>query len=351
MKIKISNSTKWIISAVLVVCIGVLGIFILKNSKHAATTQQERIKYQYTYGTGVDYAVNLKPNILYEENKLLEDQTYIAEFINNISANFRIKFEGQGDADIQGEYSVIAQITGYTHQEEVKKDIWKKEFVLAEPKAFEGKETYNLEKAITINFHQYNALSKAIIEASKVNIPVELRVTMRGNLVATNAHGTINKPIETSLILPLGSNYFTISKAGVGENVEAIKEIAQVPMPTSKKVVGLYIGGIILAGLLLAGVWLLTSAPTEEDLRRRDINKILTAHGSRMVGVDEIIETSYKEDYEVGNIEDLVKIADELEKPLIYQYSKEVLDIDRFYVMDQEVRYSYRVKPKELLLK
>lgn len=344
MKIKISKSMKLIISILLIAGIGILGVLALGEGKSTSNIEEEKIKYQYTYGTNIDYTVNLVPNILYGENKLPEDQTYITEFIKDISTGFKIDFSGQGAADIQGDYEVVAQVVGYTSQQETKQEIWKKEFVLANKEPFTAKENYTLEKVVTIDFHKYNELSKAIIEASKVNVPVELRVVMRGNLVATNTYGTINKPIETSLILPLGSNYFTIVEAGVGKNTESIKETIQIPVPMNKKMIGLYIGGIVVLLIALAGVWLLTTLPTEEDLRRKGINKILTEHGSRMVAVEEIPKINCKEHYEVGSIEDLVKIADELEKPLLYKYSKEPLDIKKFYVMDENVRYSYQLK-------
>lgn len=342
-KIKLNLTIKRVLTLLFILGIGILSVQAIKEKQNIGVKQEEKIKYEYTYGTDVNYAANLVSNILYETEKIYENQTYISAFIKNINVNFRTKFKGSDTTQIKGNYEVIAQIAGYNIQKEEKIDIWTKNFMLAPQTTFEKQDICDLQKLVVIDYHTYNDLAKAIIEASKVNVPVELRVMMKGELIADNDYEAITKPIETTLIIPLGNPYFNITKIGKGENTDSIKEVIETPIPPNTKLIGLYITGIIVLILLLIVIWVFTTKPDQLDIRRKRINKILKTHSSRLVAVDEILDTKNQERYEVQKIDDLIKIADELEKPIIYPYNRNVLKIDAFYVMDKDLRYIYKL--------
>lgn len=342
-KIKLNPTIKYIVSILLIISIVFLGMQALKESKNVVTQQEEKIHYEYTYGTDINYAVNLVPNILYDTEKLYEDEIYISEFIKSINVNFKAHFKGSETTEIKGNYEIIAQLAGYVTQREEKQDIWTKDFTLVPSTAFEGQDTYELEKLTMVDYHTYNQLATAIIEASKVSLPVELRIMMKGELVADNAYKKVTQPIASTLVIPLGSTYFNITKLGVGETTDAVKEVIETPLPPNTKAIVGYVAGMVVLIVLLVAMWLCTVKPDSVDLRRKQIKKILTTHGSRMVAVDEIVEGEYKANYEVKSIEDLVKIADELEKPIIYAYNRNELKITTFYVMDKENRYIYHM--------
>jgi len=48
--------------------------------------------------------------------------------------------------------------------------------------------------------------------------------------------------------------------------------------------------------------------------------------------------------HEVKSIDDLIRVSDEIEKPVMYRYNKNVRDINRFYVFDDNFVYIFKVK-------
>lgn len=347
-KIKLNPTIKLVLTILFIVGIGILSVQAIKEKQNIQMKQEEKIKYQYTYGTDINYAANLIPNILYEVEKIYENETYISEFIKSINVNFRMKFEGSDSTQIKGNYEIIAQMAGYSTQKEEKMDLWTKNFMLVPQTNFEEKDICEIQKLVVMDYHTYNDLAKAIMEVSKVNVPVELRVMMKGEIKGENDYETIIKPIDTNLVIPLGTPYFNITKVGVGETTDSIKEVVETPIPPNTKLVGFYIGGIGILIVLIIVIWVFTTQPDELDIRRKRISKILNNHSSRLVGVGEVLDKNANERYEVQNIDDLIKIADELEKPIIYQYNRDILKINALYVMDKDIRYSYKLG-KELV--
>lgn len=347
-KIKMDQRVRWIITGIFIVGIIAFSMQAIKESKNIGIEQQEKIKYEYTAGTDINYAVNLVPNILYDTEKIYEEETYISEFIKSINVNFKMYFKGSDTAKIKGDYKVIAQMAGYTGQKEEKKDIWTKNFELVPATSFEQQDSCKVQQLVVIDYHTYDALAQTITEASKVNVPVELRIIIEGQMIADTAYDAITQPIASTLVIPLKNAYFNIEKLGVDVTTDAIKDITEITLPPNNKVIGQNVTGVIILIILLIILWSITTKLDATDIKQKEINKILKNHSSRLVAVDNIVETAQQEIYEVKTMDDLVKIADELEKPIIYQYNRNVLKINVFYVMDKTCRYIYRMSDEPI---
>lgn len=76
----------------------------------------------------------------------------------------------------------------------------------------------------------------------------------------------------------------------------------------------------------------------------RKVGRIFTEHGSRMVGVDVLNSDKFVNNYSLAHLQDLVKLADELEKPIMYVKEKEQEAINTFYVADQDNLYTFKLE-------
>lgn len=348
-KIKLDTKIKGAIIIGLIILIGVLGLGYIQQLQKEDTVEEEQTVYEYTYNTDIKYAVNLIENALYEEEKLGEDQIYLAEFIRSINNHFTVSFTGSEESEISGQYKIEAQVAGYTTQriedKEVKQDIWNKSFELVPVQNFKGKGTsYETQKTVEVDYKSYNEFAKTIIEATKVNAPAELRIKVIGQMDIQTPYEFIEKPIEILTTMPLEGSYFTITVQGEEAVEDSIKEKVTVTLPPDQRTRVLYlvgIGVIVLVAVLILGF---TTAPTGEDKRIKEIKQLLTNYGSRMVGVKAIEDEGYDKYYEVKSLEDLVKIADELEQPLLYENNRDMLAIQKFYVIDSGSVYSYQLE-------
>ncbi|WP_069999550.1 DUF5305 family protein [Cellulosilyticum sp. I15G10I2] len=327
-------------------------VFLIIKEYQAEHVREERETiYEYSMKSKVNYKVHVKPNILYEEEQLGEEQMYLTEFVDYISADFTSDFTGSDNIDIDGKYAIAAEVRGYTTKNDEKQIIWRKDFELVPEQRFKRSADKNsIKKEIQVNFPEYNQFAQSVLEASKVNLSVELVVKLLGSQTLDIPKGPLKDELQTSIIIPLNNGYFNITKEGETEKSDIVEEVTKIPVDINRRWIGIC-GGLVGAGILGIILMILFTAPLNaEDLRKKKIKKILNEHGSRMVIVDHIKITEDLEVYHVKTIDDLIKIADEIEKPVFYEQRDEIMEITKFYVKEQGILYIYEIEEEITLV-
>jgi hypothetical protein len=295
--------------------------------------------YEYTNKTDIHYKVSLKPNNLFAQTTQEEGQVYLTNLVDTITATFSYAFSGKSQIDIQGDYEIIAVLEGSSLQNNKRVSIWKKQVVLVPKTSFEKKDTqFNLTKDVNLNLKQYKAFANAIKEEAKVDADVSLTAAMNVNLDSMTEYGRIQDQVASSISLPLKTSYFEITNIGIGDQPGAIENVKQVPVDQKFSVIGLaLLGFILLAGLVCL---ILLTKEIPEDPYLKKLKMIMKQFSNRMVALDsDIIERGDK--YQVQSVDDLVKLSDELGKPILYRTFADLKKITTFYIFDEKCIYYF----------
>jgi len=337
----------------LIVVLGILMIFLIvlgiKTYQTPIVKEEEKVKYEYSNEVKVNYDAYLKPNRLYTQTMLAEEPFYLSGFVKDIVVKFNMGFHSSVEAEVKGEYEIAVQLQGYEIEREEKHVIWTKEME-GEPKAsFKKKDiSHSIVKEISIPFETYNEFVTAVMEDAKANTEAEIVIRLMGKKSVTIDGKTKEIPIDTIVSIPLVKTYFGITKEGTEASKEVGKETIKIEIPPNMNHVIFY-GVLAFISLLgIAGVVIVTIQPTLKDKYINRRKMLFQEHGSRMVAVDYIEEADSLEIYRVTTLDDLIKIADEIEKPVLYMHFNDILKINKFYVKDRNILYSYQV-PEELL--
>ena len=340
MKININKKLKIGLVSVLVILIGIISFLLYKEIKEPGFEEQKKPVYSYNNKANVNYKVSVKPNKLYETNPLDEGKLYITEFADYINTTFNYEFVGERVADLKGNYSIIAKVQGFTGEAEKIVNIWEKNFSIVNKKNFIIKDkNKSIQEEIKINLDEYNAFVKEIIELSKINCQTTLSIIMDINLKGDTDKGPIEELISPSLIIPLNTSMFQI---GGNTNIEkpgAIEETIKIQLPVNKNKITLF--GIIIGVLSIALIYLIfftVPAPTKDPLEKT-LKQIFKKHGDRLVALNSDSSIIGISTNLVKSIDDLVRIADEIGKPILYKYSPNYKEIKRFYVIDRDDIY------------
>ena len=338
MKIKINKKLRISLISVAIV-LSFLTVFLIYSKVYNPGFEEQKIPvYSYLSNGSINYDVYLKPNNLYKSNKLEEGKLYISEFVDYIDTNLKYEFNGETNADIRGEYNIVAKVQGFTGEGEKLLNIWEKDFPITKYKLIntnDGKVSIN--ENIKLNLTQYNAFVEEIKESSKINCDTSLTLLMNVNLNGDTDEGNFKEAISPSLTIPLDESMFAITGNNIIDQPGTIEKISQVQIPVNKNQVILY--GIILVFLIIALIILIffTEIESSKDPLEKELKKIFKKHGDRLVALSSNIQT--KEFLIVKSMEDLVKIADETEKPIFYKYSDDYKEINKFYVFNRNEIY------------
>lgn len=341
MKFSINKKLRIVLIVVLIIAISGVSFLLYREVKHPGFEEQSVPIYSYNNKANVDFMVYFKPNELYNTESMNEDQIYITEFVDYIKADFNYQFSGDKAKNLNGTYDIIAKVIGYTTDRDNNViNIWEKDFTLIPSKKFTiDSETKSIKESVDIHLTDYNAFVKRILEASKVNCQTNLNVIMNINVKGDTGVGEIDETITPSLTIPLNTSTIEITGNREIEKPGAIESTRKVQFPVNRNMVVLY-GGII--GVLVIGAIFLiffTEGILSKDPYEKTLKKIFKKHGDRFVALNTEITTSFENTSTVKSMDDLVRIADELGKPIMYKYSEDYRDITRFYVVNEDQIY------------
>lgn len=345
MKKSVNKRLKIALVAVLLIIIAIISPLLYLAVKNPGVREEKIILLNYSNKSDVKYKVFLTPNPLYSGDNIEEGKLYLTSFVDHIKTTFQYEFNIDKPADVKGDYEVTAIVEGYTTEEEKIKTIWRKEFKLFPKTSFESKGTKaSIDKEIVFSLIEYDSFATQISEATKLNIPVKASIVMNINMRAQEGKNIIEKKFAPSITIPLGTNYFEVVKGGVDEKPEIIEETKQIPLPVNQSVVIAYgiIIGIAFLALLYLIIFVKGNAPV--DILKKQLNKIFKSHGTRLVAINNEIGTSFGMYYKVKSIDDLVRIADELGRPIMYRYSTDSKEITKFYIHDDKSMFSFNLK-------
>lgn len=337
MKINMHKRLKIILLIMNLVVLLATSVFLYREYTIPQYTEEKASLYTYNNKAGINYNVFLRPNVLYEEESLGEGQTYITEFIDHIQASFYYDFSGEREADVKGSYEILAEIEAYSGQAETYKTIWKKGYILSPKKDFQDRnKAASIKKDITLDIHAYNDFAKSVIEASKISSSVKLTAFMNVHVEANTDKGAVSEQLSSNMVIPLNTNHFEISGNLVNEKPGSIQETIQVQLPVDKKRVTLYGGIIGLLFILLILLSFFTKGAEKKSSLEKKLKQIFKKHGDRLVALNSEVTVGTGYYSEVKSIEGLVRIADELGKPIMYKYSSNLEEISKFYVLDED---------------
>ena len=165
------------------------------------------------------------------------------------------------------------------------------------------------------------------------------------NLEAETDRGIVKENLTPSLIIPLRNSYFEIGGEQTIEKPGSIEEVIHVEDPRKQSNIVIFSVLDVLCLVILIFVFMRT-VPTNPDKLNREIKRIFKRHGERLVELDTHSRICFdsKDLWSVKSFEDLVRIADEISKPIVYQYDNSAaINVPVFYVFDDQKAFVYKL--------
>ena len=332
------------IIAVLFLCLALaLGGLYWSYTRPAETTVNYTA-FPYTHENSLAYRVHLLPNDLFTETSLEPGRAYISSLTDYIDTRFVFRFAAENEAAINGEYCVTASLTAYTGPEN--NLVWEKVFPLLPVKTFQlrGKEVL-LQEDVALPFSQYTRLADQIVEEtgfSPQNLSLEVSYDVAWTVDAPE--GTIAETAGPKLTIPLRASVFTVEGALEQKESGGISAVKTVPVPYIEEVKIGFITLSVLSCLLLLVFFQITVNREEKDnLTGKIVSSILKKHRDRVVRCAENnFSAGHDHVLTIASFDDLLKIADELGKPILYQSGAGENNYDHsFYVFSEHLAYRY----------
>lgn len=332
-KIKINKKIKKSLIIFLVISSGIFLFLQYKERSSVKSDVQEKTVFSYKTESPIDYKVHIIENPIYNTNVLPSDGIYITSLIKNIEIGFSHTFQGVRNCEISGSYDITASVKG-TIGKDKGNILWTKNFQLKPTTKFSGNDgKLSVKDSVLIDYHKYNNLCKELNSFTGVSTDDTLYITMNIKYDILTDKGTAKEQFSPTLSIPLDKNYFNINKINMDEKAGEIKKQVTVTLMPNRILILLYTIIGIISIILAAVIIFFTEEPDKKDIYRKKIKKIFKNYGIRLVAITDEILTDESNRQNVRSMDDLIKISDELEKPILYVYKNDILEIKSFYVL------------------
>jgi hypothetical protein len=315
-------------------------LYLLIDAISPGLRDEKSTLFQCENQAAIAYDVYLHPNLIFSEPILPPDKVIITEYVDYIAATCSYTYTGQDKANLTGYYEVAVLLEGYTGEGENLIPIWNKTFPIQPRMHFEQMDAshYTINKDVRLNLAQYNNYAVRISEESKVNAEVKMSLLMNIAIQAETSNGKINEHLCPSMVIPLDSSYFIVSGNPIVDKPGILEETKQIPIPVNSSKVFFLIAAISILTIMLILVLVFTKG-IEPGPRMKFLKKVFKKHGDRMVALKNIAIDTFELLFEVKSIDDLVRISDEIGKPILYQYEADSNNISSLYVIDGKEMY------------
>lgn len=293
--------------------------------------------YSYEQKGNLTYNVQLKPNDIYG-TAVGPGQTYFTKLVNSIDTNCSYRFTADKNAFMKVAYSIIATVDA--------PKMWKKDFILVPETVLNAQgKTISFNRDFQVDLAYFNAYLKAINEqlGSSAREP-KLVIRADISLEAVTEEGTVREALIPTMIVPLSSGDFKIGGELSPLENGSFTKTRQIADPTiqRKRMISIITASVL--GLLFMFFSFLTRSKQKEDNQQQKIDWIWRMYGDHMVKVQE--DVLMFDDFLViplGSPEELVKVADELSKPVIYQAPDDPERLPALFVIDGLTAYKYSI--------
>ncbi len=360
MRIGISKNLKRAVIAFTSILIIVLSFLFYFKLTIPEFKEVKSPTYNWSSKGIINYEVFLKPNMLYATKSLQEGGVYITQFTDSIKTVFRYEFKGDRMAGIKADYYIAAVVEGYQDKkgdyagegaagtesagknEAAVQVIWSKEYKLVPVSRVELKDkAAAITRAVTLKYEDYNSFAQKVIDASKLGLQTRITVTMNVILHADTDKGPVEDKASQSIAIPLGTNSFSIAKNELFEKPGMIEEVNKVRLPLNRRLIVTYTASVSILLILLASVVFLTRSKPGKSEYVKTLDRIFKKYGNRLAALNGVNSDDYSRCMIVRTIDDLIRISDEIQKPVLYRYDSEYNSISWFFVYDNERMYLF----------
>ena len=317
------------------IIITILGLILITIG--FKTTSKKSI---YSYQTTKDspYQVILKPNDLYPDLTLPSGHYYLSSSIKSLKINFKYHFKSLEPSNIKYTYNISSKLIGSMKDDNLElKNIWFKNFTLVPNISKKNiKNSFDLEKQISIDLDFYNNLVALYEKTYNVSISANLKVFLNISY-EINSKNLKNKIIkdQIELVIPLTDNITEVKENYTKKNNQTIEK-------KNNNIFNFYngIGLLLVIYPIILGVIKIT----KNDMSTLNIKNILKKYNDLIVTVTNKPNISNLKIMFLKNFDDLVIVANQNQTNIInYKVSNKQ---NNLYVIVQNYIYIYKITTK-----
>lgn len=344
-KIKMRKSMRYTYIIISLVLFAFSTSFFIKELFYKKTSSMQNEIYTYKTNLNTKYSVNLKENKFIDEKELPMGQVYVSDLIQNINMDINYNYQASEKTDIEYTYNIKGILRANFSKDGNSKKVWEKEYILLDNKSNNINDNkFQINENVQIDVNQYNKEINEFEQQMGMALDAKMYIVLQVNANTKISKTDVNNEYKSNIIIDLGEKTTEVSGNLNDEKID--KKYEEVQKQEKIDIVKIIIYGIMLIISINLLKYVLTQTRSGIRLNneyRRELNKILRFCQDKIVEVNNKIEVVSDNLIEVKDIEELIKLSEELFKPILYY---ELTDRQEawFCVISNNITYRFILK-------
>lgn len=317
---------------------------IQKNNQNTVTKEI----YKYTDKFNYDYKINLIDNKYMTDTDVTnKNLAYVTDLINNIDLYLNYEYLGNKQSNLNYNYSVVGRMQVVYSRDGEKQKIWdKEETLLNEKNNSNFGDNIKINEHLVLDLRDKNELLKDFKQQLGMTINAQFTVLLKIK-VQTNIEGKdVIDEFVPVLSVDLAEKTTKISGENNTQRTEYISK--EFKVTESQRVVFIILDIVlfVLSIIVLRYALMASVIVSVRNEFKYELNRILKICQDKIVEVSTKPNDENREIVLVKDFGELVKISEELFKPILY-YRKNDIDEAWFTVVSEKTSYRYILRKEE----
>ena len=300
----------------------------------------------YLNNFSYSYDVKTIPNEFVDYSGDTEYTAYVSNLIDKMNFNFKYKFEDTSGkkSNITYKYNIKGKLLGFYNKDGEDQKVIQKEYTISEGSSNSVKDnTFSINDDFTIEIMPLNDLIKEFTKSQEM--PISSRYDIIMNI---EIDGVTNSTLTYSPKISLEIGNKTTKVVGdnnVSENITLSNVEEKIKEPSAISKVFVVLLSILSIGCVLRILYLVFYTDEILVVKNRykgEVNEIIRAFQDRIVMIDNLPEMNTKNIVIVSNVEEIVKLSEELYKPILC-FENEAETNTQFFIMSDDTVYKFLI--------
>lgn len=303
--------------------------------KKPLATLSEKSVLDYTQVAALDYTVSMKPSTLYLSETLEPGGTYLTLLVDSINISASYGMSVMPSVPVMGVSEISAVLRAYDSTAFEARPIWEKPYQILSPVEFLAEDgEVRLARPVVVDLEPYAEEIVSLYDIADVR-PAKATLTMEWTVTSKTVDGKDLESAMVRMVVPVAARYFTITLDPRIERSVSVTEPVEV---TDARVLA---GRRVWTSALLVSVVSMAAMVCFTGARKADPEAIMMTKFERKYGARTVLASAAPcgVTIDVASMEDLAKIADEGNKPILCVVVG--AGERHYFVVDGSVKYRF----------
>lgn len=287
------------------------------------------------------YSVCLKDNNYYNEPCLGEGMQYVSSLVDNIVASFNYDVNFSTDINYDLAYHVVGTTKIYDANDRSKILYQNEDLLVEKTPVADYNKLIQFQTNVSVDFNKYNAY---VLEYKNKYVT--------NSLASFDIILYLDEPTETRVVstisIPLGTETFGITKDAISNKNRAV-EIDSDSWNDTSTIYAIVACIFLISSLIFLYrlTYLIFKVANNKSKYETKLKHLLNSYNDFIVLAKEGYETSsFEKVIKVDNFEELLKVRDTLDKPIVFSKVNDVKS--EFVIEDGDTLYKFVFKEADL---